>query len=375
MHNDVDKRRIGLILPSVNIRMEPELNRCRQLMAFNFYATRVMLDNTTEETLKGMERDLLRASEMIATVLPEAVVYGCTSGSFIQGENGNSSIIETIKSKCGCPVVTASQAMIDSMKMISAKKITLVTPYTDDIKEKEKQFFENNGIEVAAMKGLQIVPAEILRTQSVETIENLVVKHIDSTGEVRFDSNEVNILIDGDGKSICELCPVLVVDAIMAKRNTGTNKEMAPIVIAVGPGFCAPKDVHAVVETKRGHYLGRVLYDGSALPNTGVPGIINGYGIERLLRSPGSGHVEPLRQIGDCVIAGEAVASVNGLPVISQMDGVVRGLIHRSVTAFEGMKIGDVDPRQDAKYCCTFSDKVLAIGGGVLEAAAWLSGK
>ena len=161
----------------------------------------------------------------------------------------------------------------------------------------------------------------------------------------------------------------------MAKRNTGTNQEMAPIVIAVGPGFCAPKDVHAVVETKRGHYLGRVLYDGSALPNTGVPGIINGYGIERLLRSPGSGHVEPLRQIGDCVIAGEAVASVNGLPVISQMDGVVRGLIHRSVTAFEGMKIGDVDPRQDAKYCCTFSDKVLAIGGGVLEAAAWLSGK
>ena len=206
-------------------------------------------------------------------------------------------------------------------------------------------------------------------------IEDMVVKHIDSTGEVRFDSNEVNILIDGDGKSICELCPVLVVDAIMAKRNTGTNQEMAPIVIAVGPGFCAPKDVHAVVETKRGHYLGRVLYDGSALPNTGVPGIINGYGIERLLRSPGSGHVEPLRQIGDCVIAGEAVASVNGLPVISQMDGVVRGLIHRSVTAFEGMKIGDVDPRQDAKYCCTFSDKVLAIGGGVLEAAAWLSGK
>ena len=186
MHNDVDKRRIGLILPSVNIRMEPELNRCRQLMAFNFYATRVMLDNTTEETLKGMERDLLRASEMIATVLPEAVVHGCTSGSFIQGENGNSSIIETIKSKCGCPVVTASQAMIDSMKMISAKKITLVTPYTDDINEKEKQFFENNGIEVAAMKGLQIVPAEILRTQSVETIENLVVSADSQSSDAVF---------------------------------------------------------------------------------------------------------------------------------------------------------------------------------------------
>lgn len=176
MHNDVDKRRIGLILPSVNIRMEPELNRCKQLADyFNFYATRVLLDNTTEDTLKSMEQDLSRAAKMIATVYPEAVIYGCTSGSFINGENGNANIIETIQLQCQCPVITASQAMIDALRQIKVKKLTLVTPYTDDINLKEKHFLEKNGIEVVSMRGLQIVPAEILRTQPVETIKKLVL--------------------------------------------------------------------------------------------------------------------------------------------------------------------------------------------------------
>jgi maleate cis-trans isomerase len=186
MHNDVDKRRIGLILPSVNIRMEPELNRCKELGGFNFYATRVMLDDTTEETLKAMEKDLIHAADMIATVFPEAVVYGCTSGSFIQGESGNSNIIDTIAKRCKCPVVTASQAMIDSIKAVGAKNITLVTPYTDDINEKERKFFESNGIRVNAMKGLQIVPAEEIRTQSVESIENLVISTDRSDSDAVF---------------------------------------------------------------------------------------------------------------------------------------------------------------------------------------------
>lgn len=175
MHNVVEKRRIGMILPSVNIRMEPEYYRCEALRDFNFYSTRVMLDNTTEETLRAMEQDLGQAARMIATVFPEAVIYGCTSGSFIAGADGNEHIIETIRSVCHCPVVTASQAMIQSMQVLDAHKITLVTPYTDDINEKEKVFFEANGIEVVAMRGLQIVEAEDLRTRSVEAITELVL--------------------------------------------------------------------------------------------------------------------------------------------------------------------------------------------------------
>ena len=152
MHHDVDKRRIGLILPSVNIRMEPELNRCPQLNGFNFYATRVLLDDTTEDTLRAMEQDLKHAADMLATVYPEAVVYGCTSGSFIGGTDGNSRIIDTIQQACHCPVITASQAMVDSICEVGAKKVTLVT-----------------------MKGLQIVPAEELRTTSAEAFEELVL--------------------------------------------------------------------------------------------------------------------------------------------------------------------------------------------------------
>ena len=176
MQNDVNRRRVGLILPSVNIRMEPELNRCPQLSNFNFYATRVLLDDTTEDTLKAMERDLKHAADMLATVFPEVVVYGCTSGSFISGTDGNSGIIRTIREACHCPVVTASQAMADAIREVGAKKLTLVTPYTDDINEKEREFLEEAcGVRVVAMKGLQIVPAEELRTQTAERIEELVL--------------------------------------------------------------------------------------------------------------------------------------------------------------------------------------------------------
>jgi len=174
-HHDVDKRRIGMILPSVNIRMEPEFYRCEALRDFNFYSTRVFLEDTTEETLKAMERDLVHAAKMIATVFPEAVIYGCTSGSFIQGKGGNADIIKTIEDICHCPAATTSQAMINSMKELEADAITLVTPYTDDINLKEKEFFETNDIEVASMKGLQIVEAEALRTKSVEEITELVM--------------------------------------------------------------------------------------------------------------------------------------------------------------------------------------------------------
>jgi len=199
MNNDVTKRRIGLILPSVNIRMEPELNRCKELLGFNFYSTRVMLDDTTEETLKAMESDLQRAAQMIATVFPEAVIYGCTSGSFIQGNDGNSNIVNIIGKYCKCPVITASWAMINSIKSLGAKKITLVTPYTDDINEAEKVFFESNGISIAAMRGLKIISAEKLRTQPVEVIEDLVLKTDTSDSEAVFIS-----CTNVEGFHICE---------------------------------------------------------------------------------------------------------------------------------------------------------------------------
>ncbi|ATW23544.1 aspartate/glutamate racemase family protein [Candidatus Formimonas warabiya] len=200
MHNAIDQRRIGLILPSVNIRMEPEFYRCAALKDLNFYTTRVLLNDTTEETLKAMERDLDHAAKMLATVFPEAVVYACTSGSFISGLNGNSHIVQTIEGHCHCPVVTASQAMIDSMKELGVSTITLVTPYTDDINEKEKDFFENNGIRVSALKGLQIVEAETLRTQSVEAITDLAMHtDVSESGAVFISCTNVEGLYIADG--------------------------------------------------------------------------------------------------------------------------------------------------------------------------------
>ena len=142
---------------------------------------------------------------------------------------------------------------------------------------------------------------------------------------------------------------------------------MAPLVIGIGPGFSAPEDVHAVIETKRGHYLGRVIRKGSAIPNTGVPGLIRGYTVERLLRSPAEGYVVLVKQIGDTVMPGDAVAYVKGLPVCSQIEGIVRGLIHPSVKVSKGLKIGDIDPRGEREHCFSITDKALAIAGGVLE--------
>lgn len=183
-----------------------------------------------------------------------------------------------------------------------------------------------------------------------------------------WDGSSVAVKVDPEGSCIGELRPAIVVDAIMAKRFTGTNREMAPLVLAIGPGFSAPDQVHGVVETKRGHYLGRLITDGCAIPNSGIPGMEMGYSVERLLRAPADGYVEPLRKIGDLVKAGETVATVGGQEVWAQIGGVLRGLIHPSVSVTAGLKIGDVDPRGERAYCFSITDKALAIAGGVLEA-------
>ncbi|MDD4751453.1 MAG: selenium-dependent molybdenum cofactor biosynthesis protein YqeB [Synergistaceae bacterium] len=198
-------------------------------------------------------------------------------------------------------------------------------------------------------------------------IEDMKAVRIDSLNDFSCDRSRIYVLVDPEGRSISELRPDILVDAIMAKENLGTHKGMAPVVIGIGPGFSAPDDVDAVIETKRGHYLGRVIRNGSAIPNTGVPGLIRGYTVERLLRSPGEGYVIPVKKIGDSVMPGDVVAHVGGLPVSSQIEGIVRGLIHPSVKVKKGLKIGDIDPRGEREHCFSITDKSLAIAGGVLE--------
>lgn len=184
----------------------------------------------------------------------------------------------------------------------------------------------------------------------------------------------VPVLVDPAGACIAHLAPDAVVDAVIAKRNLGTRMDMAPVVVAAGPGFTAGVDCHAVVETMRGHYLGRVIYDGSALPNTNIPGLIGGYAGERVLRAPADGVFRGARQIGEQVKAGDVAGYVEGVPMVCTIDGVLRGLLADGVPVKRGMKSGDVDPRCAPEHCLCASDKALAVGGGVLEAILRLSG-
>lgn len=187
-------------------------------------------------------------------------------------------------------------------------------------------------------------------------------------------SGNVAVLVDPDASCVRELAPDVLVDAILAKRNLGTTRDMAPVVVGVGPGFTAREDCDAAVETMRGHYLGRVYYEGSPIPNTAVPGLIGGYAGERVMRAPADGVFEPCVEIGAQVAAGDVCATVGGEPMRATIDGVVRGLLQAGVPVHKGMKCGDVDPRCHPEYIESASDKALAVGGGVLEAILALSG-
>lgn len=183
-----------------------------------------------------------------------------------------------------------------------------------------------------------------------------------------LDEGILPVVIDPEARIVSLAKPAALVDAIMAKRNLGTRIDQAEVVVGIGPGFTAGVDSHAVIETARGHDIGRVILEGGAEPNTGVPGPIGGYTTERLLRSPSAGVFEPRSVIGDVVKAGETVAIVNGQAVTAQIDGVLRGLLREGIEVTEGFKVGDVDPRAKPEHCNTISDKSRAIGGGVLEA-------
>ena len=204
----------------------------------------------------------------------------------------------------------------------------------------------------------------------VAEVEGVRAVRVNSAAEAKAELEEgrVPVLVDPEAATLKELNPDIVVDAILAKSNTGTTKDLAPIVIGVGPGFTAGVDVHAVVETQRGHHLGRVYYSGAALPNTGVPGEITGISEERVVRAPAEGCFKPVKTIGEMVQKGEVLGSIGDIAVPAPISGMLRGLINQDVYVTRNMKIGDVDPRRDKDYCHLISDKARAVGGGVLEA-------
>ena len=206
------------------------------------------------------------------------------------------------------------------------------------------------------------------------TVDGITARRVENDEEMRaaWEAGEVPVIVDPEGESIRRLRPDVVVDAIIAKRNIGTRITDAPIVIALGPGFTAGVDCHAVIETNRGHNLGKVILEGTAEPNTGVPGVVGGESARRVLRAPAAGTFRGVRAIGDRVQEGEVVAYVDDVPVRSQLNGVVRGLLHDGLPVHKGMKVGDVDPRGIVSHCFTISEKALAIGGGVVEAILYL---
>lgn len=201
------------------------------------------------------------------------------------------------------------------------------------------------------------------------TVEGVTAARVDDPmlGMAHTVVGEIPVTVD-DGSVVQRMQPPIVVDARLAKRNLGTRLRDARLVIGLGPGFTAGKDCHAVVETNRGHDLGRVYWEGSAEPDTGVPEPVRGHAGERVLRAPTDGVLAARAEIGQAIKSGDVVAEVAGLPITAAFDGVLRGLVHDGLTVTAGMKVGDLDPRGVREHCFTISDKARSIGGGVLEA-------
>lgn len=209
------------------------------------------------------------------------------------------------------------------------------------------------------------------------TVEDVTARLAANADEARALLAQGIVPVLADPGCACReaLAPDALVDAILAKRNLGTRITDAPVVVGVGPGFTAGEDCHAVVETMRGHTLGRVIYSGSALPNTNIPGLIGGFAGERVLRAPCDGIFTAVHRIGDTVEEGETIGFVEGQPMKCTISGVLRGVLDDGVPVKKGMKSGDVDPRCKPEYCTTISDKALAVGGGVVEAVLYLNAK
>ena len=215
------------------------------------------------------------------------------------------------------------------------------------------------------------------KTQKVEDVTCYLAKDSDEAKEY-LKQGKLTMLIDPSCDCLSTFNPIAVVDAILAKKNLGTTKGMAPITIALGPGFKADVDVDAVIETMRGHSLGRVILQGEAIENTGVPGIIAGFGIERVIHSPAEGIIRNIHHITDTVKKDELIAEIQSsdgiTPVYATIDGLLRGLIRDGYYVTKGFKIADIDPRaNEYNNCFTISDKARCIAGGVIEALMYLS--
>lgn len=283
--------------------------------------------------------------------------------------------------------------IIHRLRRAGHRVIALETDYPAAIR-RQVSFCEAVYDGSAAVEGVtaRLVPALADAETDTETysgINDTPVAHIasekwDSAAiEAVLEAGEVPLLIDPKGESIALLKPDVVVDAIIAKKNLGTTINMAPLVIGVGPGFTAGQDVHLVIESMRGHNLARIITDGMAQPNTGVPGNIAGFTSERVIHAPAAGYIHDVRKIGDIVQKGDEIARIypdkesydNALseyvPVNATITGIIRGLIREGYYFREGFKIADIDPREsELTNCFTISDKARSIAGSVLEAVS-----
>jgi xanthine dehydrogenase accessory factor len=202
------------------------------------------------------------------------------------------------------------------------------------------------------------------------TVEGVTAITVETLSEIQkaWDEEKIPVIVDPEWQMIERLHPEVVIDAILAKKNLGTQKGEAPFVIGLGPGFTAGKDVDLLIETNRGHHLGRHIFSGAAAEDTGIPGDIGGFTVERVLRAPGDGSFIAEKRIGDLVETGDLIGTVGKDPICAGISGVIRGLILSGIQVQAGLKIGDIDPRNNIGYCDTISDKARAIGGSVLVA-------
>ncbi|MFV0364635.1 MAG: selenium-dependent molybdenum cofactor biosynthesis protein YqeB [Suipraeoptans sp.] len=247
------------------------------------------------------------------------------------------------------------------------------------------QKFVRAGYRIYALETMQ--PTTIRRQVALSTaiskgtskVEDITARHVECSFnnlEKCWEEGIVPIIVDPSASSIKVIKPAAVIDAIIAKRNIGTNRNMAPITIGMGPGFSAGKDVDVVIETMRGHSLGQIIFEGEALPNTGTPGNIGGQSSLRVMHAPNDGTVKHMVKIGDWVCEGQPVFTVSDIVVVAPFDGLIRGLIEEGTTVKKGLKSADIDPRRLSKEeVYSISDKARSLGGAVLEAYLYLDNK